>query len=92
MWIDVQGYEGYAFLGAKNLLSKGIPVVSKIWPYGIARAGMTQEQFCKIAENFWMNYYVMRRGKFVRYPIHTLGILFEELGYDGGYDNIIFTP
>lgn len=91
IWVDVQGYEGYVFEGAKNLLSKGIPVVSEIWPYGIRRAGMTQEQFSDIARGIWKNYWVLRRQKFVRYPIHTLDILFDELGYDGKFENIIFT-
>lgn len=92
IWVDVQGYEGYVFMGAKNLLSKGIPVVSEIWPYGIRRAGMLQQQYCDIAKSFWANYWVWRRGgKFVRYPIHTLDIFFEELGYDGDFDNVIFT-
>jgi FkbM family methyltransferase len=91
IWVDVQGYEGYVFMGAKNLLSKGIPVVSEIWPYGMRRAGMTQEQFCDIARSIWTNYWVLRRGRFVRYPIATLDILFDELGYDGDHENIIFT-
>lgn len=91
VWVDVQGYEGYVFMGARNLLSKGVPVVSEIWPYGIKRTGMTQEQFCEIATSIWTNYWVWRRGKFVRYPIHTLDIFFDELGYDGGFDSVIFT-
>lgn len=91
IWIDVQGFEGYAFKGANALLSKGIPVVSEIWPYGIKRAGMTQEQFCAIASDIWSSYWVWRRVKFVRYPINTLDILFDELGYDGSYDDVIFT-
>jgi len=91
VWIDIQGYEGYAFMGARNLLSKGVPVMAEIWPYGIRRAGMSQEQFCDIAKELWSNYWVMRRGRFIRYPIDTLSILFEELGYDGDYGNAIFT-
>ncbi|MBN1679336.1 MAG: FkbM family methyltransferase [Anaerolineae bacterium] len=91
MWIDVQGWEGYVFLGAKNLLSKGIPVVSEIWPYGIRRAGMSQEKFCEIAGGIWRHYWVKRRKKFVCYPIETLNTVFEELGYDGSVGNVIFT-
>ena len=91
IWIDVQGYEGYAFMGAKNLLSKNIPVVSEIWPYGINRAGMTPEQFYAIASSIWANYWVWRRRKFVRYPINTLNIFFDELGTDGDSGNVIFT-
>ena len=92
IWIDVQGYEGYVFLGAMKLLSTGIPVVSEIWPYGIRRSGMSEEQFCRIAEGIWSSYWMMRRGRFVRYPINTLAILFDELGLEGNsFDNVIFT-
>jgi hypothetical protein len=91
LWVDVQGWEGYIFLGAERLLSTGIPVASELWPYGMRRAGMSQEQFCEIAERFWSSYWVLRRGKFIQYPIQMLNVYFDELGYDGAFDNIIFT-
>lgn len=91
IWVDAEGYEGYVFMGAKKLLSKGIPVMSEIYPYAIRRAGMTQEQFCAIARSIWTNYWVLRRERFVRYPIHILDIFFDELGNDNDNGNIIFT-
>lgn len=91
MWIDVQGHEGYVFQGAKELLSGGIPVVSEIWPYGIKRARMSEDDYIDIVSSLWSGYWVMRRGKFIRYPIETLNIFFKELGYDGYFENIIFT-
>ena len=91
VWIDVQGHEGYAFLGGRSLLSSGVPVVAEIWPYGIHRSGMSQEAFCAIAGGIWSAYWVRRRGKFVKYPIEVLYTYFDELGYDGDYDNVIFT-
>ena len=91
MWVDVQGYEGHVFLGARDLLSRGIPVNAEIWPYGIRRVGMSQDQFCGITRSIWSYYCVMRRGKFVRYPIDMLDILFDELGYDyDSAENVIF--
>ena len=91
IWIDVQGYEGYVFSGAKRLLSSGTPVVSEIWPYGIQRAGMSQEVFCGIVGEIWSAYWVKRRGRFVKYPIDIFYTYFDELGYDRDYDNVIFT-
>jgi FkbM family methyltransferase len=90
IWVDVQGHEGYVFTGAKNLLSKGIPVMSEVWPYGMKRAGMSQEEFCDIAKGIWSHYCVRRRRGFVRYPINTLDSLFDELGYDGISENVLF--
>jgi len=91
MWIDVQGHEGYVFQGARDLLSGNIPVVSELWPYGIKRAGMSEDDYIDIVSSLWSCYWVMRRGKFIRYPIDTLNIFFEELGYDGYFENVIFT-
>jgi FkbM family methyltransferase len=91
IWIDVQGYEGYAFMGARDILSKGVPVASEIWPYGIRRAGMSKERFCEIVKSIWSSFWVMRRGRFVQYPIAIFDFFFDELGYDGEFDNIIFT-
>jgi FkbM family methyltransferase len=90
VWLDVQGYEGYVFKGGKKFLSTGIPVIAEIWPYGIQRAGMTQEQFCEIARELWSHYWIRRRGKFIMYPIETLETVFQELGDEGAYDNLIF--
>lgn len=92
MWIDVQGHEGYVFAGAKKLLSTGIPVVSEIWPEGIKLSGMSQDQFCEIVQSSWSHYWVMRRGRFARYSTKMLDMFFDELGYGGDYDNVIFTP
>jgi FkbM family methyltransferase len=89
IWIDVQGYEGYVFMGAQNLLSKGIPVISEIWPYAIEKAGMTKEQYCLIAKSYWENYWVMQNGKFVPYSINDLGLLFDRIGYNEDF-NIIY--
>lgn len=91
IWIDVQGYEGYVFSGAKRLLSNDIPVVSEIWPYGIQRAGMSQKEFCAIVKEIWSAYWVKRRGRFVKYPIDIFYTYLDELAYDRDFDNVIFT-
>jgi len=91
VWIDVQGYEGHVFSGGKTLFSSGVPVVSEIWPYGIQRAGMSQEEFCRIVAEIWSSYWVKRRGKFVKYPIDIFYTYFDELGYGDEYGNVIFT-
>lgn len=91
IWIDVQGHEGYVFKGAERLLSKGIPVVSEIWPYGIRRAGMAEEEFCSIIKDIWPSYWVKRRGRFIRYSTNIFYSYLEELGCDGDFDNVIFT-
>lgn len=90
VWIDVQGHEGHAFTGASKLLARKIPVVSEICPYALARAGMSVERFQSIAERHWTRFAVLRRKRFVTYPIGILPKFFEELGDDGDFDNVIF--
>jgi FkbM family methyltransferase len=85
VWIDVQGHEGYAFQGAEEFLKRDIPVVAEFWPYGIRRAGMSEEEFTAIVTRLWSGYWVPRgegaSKKFVRYPISELPALFSEIGY-----------
>ncbi len=90
LWLDVQGYEGYVFAGAKDIFSRGIPVVTELWPYGIYRSGMTKEQFCHIVGKIWSSYWIRTTEGFVQYPITNLPAFFDKLGNDGNFDNIIF--
>jgi len=91
VWIDVQGYEGYVFKGARDVLSRGIPVVSEICPYMISRAGMSEETFCQIVGEIWTTYWVKRKGRYAKYPIEMFYTYLEELGSEGEFDNVIFT-
>jgi len=93
IWIDTQGHEEHVFLGGEKLFSRDIPVVTEIWPYGLRRAGTSQEDFCRSASRFWSHYWVWRHNKFVQYPIGILDLFFDELGPEGDHDhdNVIFT-
>jgi len=91
LWIDVQGYEAYVFRGATDLLSRGIPVVAEIWPYGIERAGLSLETYCEIVSGIWSTYWTERRGSFVQHPISELPQHVAKLGQGVKYDNVIFT-
>jgi FkbM family methyltransferase len=39
IWIDVQGFEGFALQGATNVFRAKAPVALEFWPYGMGRAG-----------------------------------------------------
>lgn len=90
LWIDIQGFEGYAFRGAMKTLQRDIPVVSEIWPYGIRRSGISLNEFCSIAAGIWSKYYVWRRNSFIGYPISILSAFVDELDHSDSFDNIIF--
>ena len=91
LWIDVQGYEGFIFAGAGATLRSGIPAVAEVWPYGIVRAGMTLDQFTNIVSGIWSDYWIERRGRFVRYPISVFDRYLDELGNGNYFENVIFT-
>jgi FkbM family methyltransferase len=89
VWIDVQGYEGYAFRGAAEILSRDVPVVMEFWPYGILRTGMTKDEFCGIASTFWGRYWRMEGESFVEFSTNALWALFDAIGDGGQFENII---
>ena len=63
LWVDIQGHEGHFFLGARETLARGIPVVTELWPYGINRSGMNADGFCSlIRELFGTCYFKWRRS------------------------------
>ena len=90
VWVDVQGYEGYVFAGAKQLLENGVPVVSEIWPYGIYRSGMSAQIFCRQIEELWLTYWVWNNKRFVNYPIAEFTAYFDLLSKNNGSGNVIF--
>jgi FkbM family methyltransferase len=92
IWIDVQGHEGYVFAGGKDVLRQGVPAVVEVCPYTILRAGMTLEDYTRIVSSIWTHYWVERRGRFIRYPVALFNYYLDELGVDGDFCNIIFTP
>ncbi len=91
LWIDVQGYEGYVFSGARERLGGGMPAVAEVWPYGILRSGMSLETFASAVSGIWSDYWVERRNRFTRYPMAVFDRFLEEIGTGGHYENVIFT-
>lgn len=91
VWVDVQGHEFQTFKGAQKLLSKGVPVVSEIWPYGLKRAGTTLTEFSALVAQTWTHYWVWRETEFIPYLTKDFPDLLTELGEDGWFNNVIFT-
>ncbi|MFQ3679217.1 MAG: FkbM family methyltransferase [Pseudanabaenaceae cyanobacterium] len=92
LWMDIQGYEGYALKGATHLLSRGLPAVMEVWPYGLLRAGMNLEEFCSIVAQHWSSFWVWRRSRFVEYSMQKFPELLAEIGCGVDYENVVFSP
>jgi FkbM family methyltransferase len=53
IWVDIQGFEGYLFRGARATLAGGAPVLSEFWPYGIRRSGMDRDEYASVVTSLF---------------------------------------
>ena len=90
VWIDVQGHEGQVFRGGANLFARDIPVMAEIWPYGLDRSGMSQDEFCDVARHFWSEYWRPDDLNPEALPIASLSSLIDTLRTEGRFENVIF--
>ena len=91
MWIDVQGYEGFAFRGAKKLLSYGLPTVSEVAPFCINRAGMSTTEFVEICRGFWTHFFVDQHDRFVKHEMCDFDSFVRDLGeLESSFANVAF--
>lgn len=91
LWVDVQGHEGHVFRGAKEIIKRGIPVVTEVWPYGLKSAGTSINQFCDIAEGYWSRYWTTDTDVFLEHSISDLKSFLRGLDDLNGHKNIIFS-
>jgi len=61
IWLDVQGHEGHVLAGARELLARGVPVVSEFWPYALTRAGGLM-MFRQAVEHHGLQLVLLRDG------------------------------
>ena len=82
LWVDIQGHEGHFLQGARKTLAQGVPVVTELWPYGIARSGMTPTDFCDLIRELFASVYFKRRGRWQKHSTDAFGQLYDR--YDRG--------
>lgn len=91
VWVDVQGFELNVLQGARGLLSTQVPWVVEIWPMGLKRNGVSCQNLLDILSIYFSYYWIYRRGKLACYPINSFEYLFNEIGDDGYFENVIFS-
>lgn len=89
LWMDVQGHEAQVLRGAGGLIARGVPILTEIWPYGLRRSGVDLNDFMHQLESCSSHYWMLRRGRMVRYPMSAIQSLFDELHYPSAHDNIL---
>lgn len=52
VWMDAQGHEGHVLAGARQLIARGIPVLTEYWPYGLRRAGGLDRFHALVADGY----------------------------------------
>src|SRR6185295_2398318 len=59
VWIDIQGHEGQLFLGARDTLSHGAPLLTEFWPYGIRRSGLDRDTYADIVRSRFAGFVIV---------------------------------
>lgn len=79
VWMDVQGHEAQCLAGGATFLTRGVPVVTEFWPYGIERSGITAAEYERTLAVSFTHFYRIERAGTTRHDIGAIGALFAEL-------------
>ena len=78
-WIDIQGHEGHFFSGAREFFSgRHVPVVNEFWGYGIARSGMSREEYCATVRDLFSKFYLFTGNGYEERAIGEIDTLFDK--------------
>lgn len=92
VWVDIQGFEGYLFRGARATLAGGAPVLSEFWPYGIRRSGIDRDEYASIVTSLFGRIVIVdaATGSFVVRDAAAIAELFDAYGRPEQQLEIIF--
>lgn len=80
IWLDIQGHEGHFLAGAEATIQDARPALfMEFWPYGLARSGFSQEEYCLLLSRLFSSYIHLtgdRRGAIE--PISSFERWFER--------------
>ena len=69
--LNIQGSEGLAVEGAKNVIEKDLPlIITEYWPYGMKSIGYEPKQF--------INYFLSLNYEFIQFNQRTLEINYRK--------------
>lgn len=90
VWLDIQGHEGFFFQGARRFLSRGVPVASEFWTYGIERSGMSLADYSRIVKEIFTHFYHLRGARYEKKNIGEIDALFEIYTTQREFGQVIF--
>jgi hypothetical protein len=87
LWVDIQGYEGHALLGAQRLLAEKPPLVLEFWPYGMLRS----DSFLALRSStvHYSGFFDLAKPMHGLRKMTELGNLFDEIGSGGQFMDIL---
>ena len=91
IWMDIQGHEAKCLEGASRTLDAGMPVVMELWPYGLARAGTTREDFIQLVTRHFTHAHRVNDTGVTSMPVAGIDRLFDELHKPGAMLMILLT-
>jgi len=86
IWMDVQGYEGYVLSGARQIISKKMPLVIEFWPYGMNRANSFE--ILKESLKGYNGFYDLDAPSEF-HEIIMLDNYFKKIGIDGNFVDLL---
>ena len=93
IWMDVQGFEPYILKGGIdyfNSMQNNIPAVLEFWPYGMKRNGISKKGYVELLNTIFTHYYLYRYGRFIKYKVQYIELLWDELEYGTHFESVIF--
>jgi FkbM family methyltransferase len=78
IWMDVQGHESHVLEGADTTLQARMPVVAEFWPYGLARTGVSPEQFTALVQHRFDTFYDLAEPTPVPRPTADIRRLYDK--------------
>ena len=94
VWVDVQGYEGHLFRGARRTLAGGSPVLSEFWPYGIQRSGIDRDSYAELLRSLFQRLAVFDAAgrQFVPHDLSRIEELFDRTSGPEQYLELLLFP
>lgn len=87
IWMDIQGYEGFALQGAQQVLAERPPLVLEFWPYGMLRS----DSFSALCSSTlqYNGFFDLAKPTQPLRKMNELQNLLYEIGPDGQFTDIL---
>ena len=79
IWMDVDGHEAHCLRDASAIVAAGMPVVMKVWPEGLSRAGTSRDDFLTLTRRAFTRAIQILDAGTLPMSIAQVGTLYDAL-------------